>query len=269
MPNCVICNKEVSKGSFNLKDKFELTGGGFICKTCAQKIGIKNFMAAGAYTAQKARKKYFDMYPDEAQAHNVVNPEDEKKLDEEFISKINAIPNCKILLWNELKMLRRELHDGEEVLHAVNALIGKGNFALFDNRFQVDRTSPIKETWLAALTSTRIILINKHLVIGSDCITIPLEQINSISFKTGAFESTITIMNGVSGLVLENIKKGFEKPFVDKANEAIRNNRSKQVSEPKATPVSAADELAKWHSLLQQGIITQEEFNAQKEKLLK
>ena len=107
MPNCVICNREVSKGSFSLKDKFELTGGGFICKTCAQKIGIKNFMAAGAYTAQKARKKYFDMYPDEAQGQDTLSSEDEAKLDEEFIAHINEIPNCRIILRNELKILRR------------------------------------------------------------------------------------------------------------------------------------------------------------------
>lgn len=270
MPNCVTCNCEVSKGSFNLKDKFELTGGGFICRTCAQKIGIKNFMAAGAYTAQKARKKYYDMFPDKAPEDNSLSPEDEKKLDDQFIAKINAIPNCKILLWNELKILRRELHEGEEVLHAVNGLMGRDSIALFDSRCKVAASNSIRDTWLAAVTNTRIILINKHLIVGSDCISLPLEAISSVSFKTGLAESTITIMHGVSGVVLENIKKGFEKPFVDKANAAIRNIRSSNaVQAPAAAPVSAADELAKWHGLLQQGIITQEEFNAQKEKLLK
>ena len=119
------------------------------------------------------------------------------------------------------------------------------------------------------MTNSRIILINKHLIVGSDCISLPLEAITSVSYKTGLTESTITIMHGISGPVLENIRKGYEKPFVDKANEAIRNIRSKQVQEPKTAPVSAADELAKWHGLLQQGIITQEEFDAQKAKLLR
>lgn len=269
MPNCVICNREVSKGSFSLKDKFELTGGGFICKTCAQKIGIKNFMAAGAYTAQKARKKYFEMYPDEAQGQETLSSEDEAKLDEQFIVKINEIPNCRIILRNELKILRRVLADGEEVIHAVNGIMGKDSFALFDSRFKVAASNAIRDTWLAAVTNTRIILINKHLIVGSDCISLPLEAISTVSYKTGLTESTITMMHGVSGIVLENIRKGYEKPFVDKANEAIRNSRSRQAQEPKPSPVSAADELAKWHGLLKQGIITQEEFDAQKEKLLR
>jgi len=267
MPNCVTCNREVSKGSFNLKDKFELTGGGFICKSCAQKIGIKNFMAAGAYTVQKARKKYFEIYPGEAQGQNPVSVEDEALLDEKFITQINEIPNCRIILRNELKQLRRVLSDGEEVLHAVNGLIGKDSFALFDSRIVLSSSRFTRETWLAALTSTRIILINKHLVVGSDCISLPLEAINSVSYKTGLTESTITIMHGVAGVVIENIRKGYEKPFADKANEAIRNIRNRQV--PKSDPLSAADELAKWHGLLQQGIITQEEFDAQKAKLLR
>lgn len=125
MPNCVICDCEVSKGSFNMKDKFELTGGGFICKTCAQKIGIKNFMSASAYTAQKARKKYFDMFPDEAQGQDPPSAEDEAVLDEQFIARINAIPNCRIILRSELKILRRVLADGEEVIHVVNGIMGR------------------------------------------------------------------------------------------------------------------------------------------------
>lgn len=270
MPNCVICNREVSKGSFSLKDKFELTGGGFICKTCAQKIGIKNFMAAGAYTAQKARKKYFDMYPGEAQGNSTPSAEDEAKLDEQFITQINEIPNCRIILHSELKILRRVLTEGEEVLHAVNCLMGKDSFAMLDSRFNMATSKFSKETWLAALTNSRIILINKHLIVGSDCISLPLEAITSVSYKTGLTESTITIMHGISGPVLENIRKGYEKPFADKANEAIRNLRhGASRPEPQAAPVSAADELAKWHGLLQQGIITQEEFDAQKAKLLR
>lgn len=140
---------------------------------------------------------------------------------------------------------------------------------MFDSRFKAIASNAIRDTWLVAVTNTRIILINKHLIVGSDCISFPLEAINSVSFKTGLMESTITIMHGVSGMVLEHVKKGYEKPFVDKASEAIRNIRSRQMQESKTAPVSAADELAKWHGLLQQGIITQEEFNAQKEKLLK
>lgn len=147
MPNCVICNREVSKGSFNIKDKFGLTGGGFICKTCAGKMGIKGFMPASMMTAQKARKKYYDMYPDEAPASlGKTGAVDDAAADKEFIEKINAIPDCRIILANELKHLRRMLSDGEEVIHAVNGLIRKDSFALFDSRIVMKSSSAATET---------------------------------------------------------------------------------------------------------------------------
>lgn len=261
MPNCVICNREVSKGSFNLKDKFELTGGGFICKTCAQKIGIKNFMSAGAYTAQKARKKYFEMYPDEAHDQNVLSAEDEAKLDAQFVTKFNAIPDCESRTDTILRSLRRALDDGEEVLHAVMGYLAEDSMLL-----AVSKSS--HKVWLAALTSSRVVLVNQHIT-GTDCVSFPLETINSVSCGSGIADSVITISQGMSCVVLKNINNKYAKAFVAKANEAIRNIRSKQAQEPKSSPVSAADELAKWHDLLKQGIITQEEFDEQKKKLLR
>lgn len=261
MPNCVICNCEVSKGSFNMKDKFELTGGGFICKTCAQKIGIKNFMSAGAYTAQKARKKYFDMYPDEAQGNTVPSAENEAKLDEQFIAKFNAIQDCESRTDAILRSLRRVLHDGEEVLHAVMGYLTEDSALL-----AVSKSS--HKIWLAALTPTRVVLVNQHIT-GVDSVSFPLETINSVSCGSGIVDSVITISQGMSCVVLKNIKNKYAKAFVAKANEAIRNSRSRQAQVPKPSSVSAADELAKWHRLLKQGIITQEEFDAQKTKILR
>lgn len=62
MPKCVICAKEVSSGSFNMKDKYELAGNSFICKECAEKMGIRNFFSAGIGSNAASRyieKVYF------------------------------------------------------------------------------------------------------------------------------------------------------------------------------------------------------------------
>lgn len=265
MPNCVICNCTLSKGSLNTKDKYELAGGGYICKNCAQKIGINSFMSAGFTNAKKVKEKYFKLYPDEApKQSNELTAEDQERLDNEFVDRINAIPDCKILLVNELKHLRNVLNDGEEVIHAINGVMGK-NSALTHASSRY-----INATWLAALTNTRIILIHKHLATGVDCFSFPLETVKSVSYRVGLANSTVTITQGLSCVILENIKKGYETPFVDKANDAIRKALDGNSKQPvqKVTP-SGADELMKWHSLLQQGIITQEEFDTQKAKLLR
>ena len=62
MPKCVICAKEVSSGSFNMKDKYELAGNSFICKECAEKMGIRNFFSAGMMNAEKAKKNLLILF---------------------------------------------------------------------------------------------------------------------------------------------------------------------------------------------------------------
>ena len=314
MPNCVICNREVSKGLFNTKDKFELTNHSFICKTCASKIGIKNIWSAAAYTAEKAKAKYFELYPDETgmrrnkeylddayildlcdrglrlQALQYVKEtaalgtndascyidrllhSRKSNLDDEFIAKLKAIPNSDTT-WTtkEQKYLRTILSDDEEVLHVVSGVMQQNHSAVSGNIRTVGTSnSNSSRTWLMALTNRRIVLINRHLLVGMEYTEIPLEAVNSVSFQTRVIASSISIMHGSDGILIDNIVKGTEKPFVEKANAAIReirNGGSKQTVNVAAH--SAADELAKWHTLLQQGIITQEEFDAQKAKLLR
>lgn len=265
MPNCVICNCEVSKGAFNSKDKFELLNHSYICKSCASKIGIKSIWSASVYTAEKAKAKYFELYPDEApKISNEIDPAEEERLDEEFIARINAIPNCKVGIPGYMKYLRQSLSEDEEVLHVVTGLMRK------DSYLEIGSTKYKNAIWIAALTNARIIMVHKRVPVGVDSVSFPLEFIKTVSCKTGLADSVVTIMQGLSCVILENIKNEYGKAFVAKANDAIRNIRKSQVVQaPAATPVSAADELVKWHSLLKQGIITQEEFDAQKEKLLK
>lgn len=65
MKICTICGKELSSNRFSTKDKYELPKNTFICKDCANKIGINNMFSASVYSAEKAKKKYYEMYPAE------------------------------------------------------------------------------------------------------------------------------------------------------------------------------------------------------------
>lgn len=110
MSYCIICNKKLSKGAFNLKDKFELFGHTFICKECAEKIGIKWAFSAGLYTAKRARKKYEELYPNENPEYkkwNVVRSnfqfsEEYKKIIIEGIEvKFESIVSCELIEDNQ------------------------------------------------------------------------------------------------------------------------------------------------------------------------
>ncbi len=62
MATCVICAKQLSSGSFNLSDKYELFGHSFICKDCGNRIGIKSMWSAAFYTEAKAKRKYAKLF---------------------------------------------------------------------------------------------------------------------------------------------------------------------------------------------------------------
>lgn len=264
MPNCVICHREVSKGAFNMKDKFELFNHSFICKTCASKIGINSIWSASAYTAEKARKKYYELYPSEAPVEAKLDANDAARLDEEFIKKVESIPNCKVGIPGYLTYIRQALEDSEEVLYVVTGHMSK------DSCLEIGSTKYKNAIWLVALTESRIIMVHKRVPVGVDTVSFPLESVRAVSCKTGLADAIITITQGLNCVIFQNIKNIYAKAFEDKANAAIRESRNGGAKQTvSVTAPSAADELAKWHTLLQQGIITQEEFNAQKEKLLK
>ena len=335
MANCVICNKSISDGPFNLKDKFELFGHTYICKVCAEKIGIKSIWSANTYTAEKARKKYFELFPNEinqkrqnttsnSQSHTatlnttrnsksitgtktidtskdeLVNkameaiktaqmPNNINKVDSEmivpskasntadsFVEKIKQIPHVDTT-WTtkEIRYLETILKPGEEVLHVVSGLMSQNEVSISGNRKELMGSgSSNTATWLMALTDQRIILLNRHFLIGTEQIEIPLTSVNSIARQSRILFSSISIMHGSGGIIIDNVSKGCDKAFVDKANNAIEEaknastNRIVSAIENSYRNYSPADELKKYKELLDIGAITPAEFNAKKKQLL-
>ena len=128
-------------------------------------------------------------------------------------------------------------------------------------------------TWLLAATNKRVILINKNMFIGMQQSEIPINQINSISYVTGLMFSSILIAHGSSSIVIENVKKGTERFFVEATNNAIREYSMNVNVVTTQTPLasqnfSVADEIKKFKELLDMGVLTQEEFDAKKRQLL-
>lgn len=67
---------------------------------------------------------------------------------------------------------------------------------------------------------------------------------------------------------IKNVQKDTLVPFVNAVNKAREELRKPQGAKVFHQQVSSADELLKFKSLLDQGVITQEEFNKKKKELL-
>lgn len=119
-------------------------------------------------------------------------------------------------------------------------------------------------TWLITCTSKRIIFVDCGMIYGVKQVEIPLDKINSISYKNGILLGEIHIQDGASEKTILNVQKYSTKPFVDSVHSAMESKRNTIQN----SPYSVANELMKLKSLMDSGIITLDEFEDQKRKLL-
>ena len=130
-------------------------------------------------------------------------------------------------------------------------------------------------TWTTTnfvLTTDR--LISREGFVSKSGIEIPLERINTVFFQQSVFER----MLGAGDLEIESAGErgtqsfsNIRRPSVVQREiyvqmEANENRKFDRIAGQSAP--SAADELAKFHDLLQKGAITQAEYDAHKARLL-
>ena len=98
------------------------------------------------------------------------------------------------------------------------------------------------------------------------------DRITSIESSTGMMLGGITIYASGNKEEIKQVPKEATRPFADWLRAKLSAPKSAESSEPPASPapqpMSIADELEKLAGLRDRGIITAEEFDAQKSRLL-
>ena len=131
-------------------------------------------------------------------------------------------------------------------------------------------------TWLIVCTQKRIVLLDYGMFFGMKQSEMALENINSISYQTGLLFGSIEIWHGGARMLIENCDKKTVKPFADAVNAAIKALKENQQAAPStAQPQNAAasgddvvSKLERLAALKEKGILTDDEFAAQKAKIL-
>lgn len=123
-------------------------------------------------------------------------------------------------------------------------------------------------TWLIVSTNKRVIFLDKGMFFGLKQIEIPLDKINSIGHTKGLVLGSIEIWDGASKMEITQVNKKTLLPFVNAVNKSRQENKLAQRQTVQTQTLSGADEILKYKSLLDSGIITQEEFNKKKKDIL-
>jgi uncharacterized membrane protein YdbT with pleckstrin-like domain len=130
-------------------------------------------------------------------------------------------------------------------------------------------------TTMFVLTSDRV--ITRRGWISKSGVEIPLERINTVFFHQRLFERMV----GAGDLAIESAGERGTEQFTDIRKPSVvqreiyvqmennENRKFDRVRSP-ATPagISTAEQLEKLHNLLQQGALTQAQFEAERAKLL-
>lgn len=122
------------------------------------------------------------------------------------------------------------------------------------------------------ITSHRVIF--RQGVVAKSGIEIPLERVNNVNFNQSIFERVL----GAGDLLIESGGEDGQQRFTDVRHpDRVQNLIHAQMEQalarrsgfgPPVTSVDVAEQLERLEGMLQRGTLTQEEFDAQKRRLL-
>lgn len=124
-------------------------------------------------------------------------------------------------------------------------------------------------TWLITVTNQRLLFLDKGMVYGLKQMEMPLTQISAISHKVGLVFGNIQVSTAGGTKKIDMIRKQ-DVPKVaqiisDLVNEVQMRGTATAVEDPGQDVMSQLERLA---ALKEKGILTDDEFEAQKRKLL-
>jgi hypothetical protein len=170
-------------------------------------------------------------------------------MDYELLVKDVSVHGIKVGFLNKnlYKFLASKIPDEEKIVGAAEGLDKRSS-----NKAPILVTS--KSVYITKFSGT---------LFGIDCLVIPLNKITSVSIS-GAILAKITINDGTVVYEVCDIAR----PYAEKVSAAITNSQTEKENSSNNYPFSNADEIRKFKTLLDDGIISQEEFDKKKKELL-
>jgi hypothetical protein len=190
-----------------------------------------------------------------------------KVQDWESICKLNGLGLDSFGTKKELKVLHQYLEPDEVV------------FALASGMMKQTTTSSGTDvginTWLVALTNDRFLFLDHALLTKSvDTQSIRHDKVQAVSASQGFLLGEIMVDIGSRIVRIDNCHKGAVKVMANLANKWLKelhdNQKSAavQVQTPPPAEESSLDKLKKLKDLHSMGALTDEEFDAAKQKIL-
>lgn len=125
-------------------------------------------------------------------------------------------------------------------------------------------------TWLIVVTQRRVLFLDKGMMYGLRQLELPLNKIDGISFKTKMMFGSIEIDASGTHKKIEQISKKDVAKVAKILSSLVaeKSGHLTQIQMAASAEETAIDKLERLGKLKDQGILTQEEFDQQKKRLL-
>lgn len=154
-------------------------------------------------------------------------------------------------LWGTKKEVKAlpdiiDISGGEKILYAANAFVATNSV-------------------LAVCTNKRVIFLDHGMIYGSKTTDIPLDVINGVSYSKGLMLGSIAVTNGATTVQIENMQPYSAEKLAETLKKAAAKFKQQSLKPETNSDLSQLKELKQ---LLNDGIITEEEFTAKKKQIL-
>lgn len=132
------------------------------------------------------------------------------------------------------------------------------------------------DTWLAVCTTKRVLFVNRGMIYGLRQVQIPLDRIQSVDHEYGLFFGSIRIWDTATCFTMRMVLRRSILPFVRTVQEEMKREKKESKvmtianfpASPPTEPTDVPSQLERLATLREKGVITEEEFQAQKKKML-
>jgi hypothetical protein len=159
---------------------------------------------------------------------------------------------------SDLTKFREKLRPGETVSHYLKGFVGE----------VMGKGSDRQRNGVLILTNQRIVFYSKSIIFGEIQETVPLDKVSSLDTGRLTVFHFIKIYSSLGGIYF---KTGQYREAAEMSERITAASQASRISGSvvSTVPTSKADELKKLADLKASGVLTDEEFQREKDRLLK
>ncbi len=158
---------------------------------------------------------------------------------------------------------KSEIKELSKLLHADEQLHG-----LLEGFLKNIHGRSINGLGLVIATNKRVIFFRKSIIGTVTKEEIPLNKVTSASYRKGLMFSSISITSASNDSIVEQCDKKISKKFIDNLLGLINNQPNISNNQDNNFQNDPLLKLEKLYELKQKGILTEDEYNQQKSKIL-